>query len=127
MPDRHAWIKRICKGDVLRFPGDVLRVVREVKHWPNNNDHSKTSTSVTLAIRRCSWTHRPFTCYSDNDLKQLGVRPTRAKVLLRKKIDKALEYEITGRKITRWDGSTYGSPVMPWDSKMDCCDARGLA
>lgn len=32
--------------------------------------------SVTFAIRRCSWTRRPYTVYQRSDFKALKIRPT---------------------------------------------------
>lgn len=119
------WISRIRKGDILCFPGRVLRVVRDVnhKHFPDGHVRS----SVTLSIRRCSWTHRPYTVYFTNDLRSLGVRPTRAKVSLRKKIDKAIEHELHGRIVKDRDGTEHCYPLLGDACQIDCCDVRGIA
>lgn len=93
-----AWIARIQKGDVLKWPNGTLRVVRAVSHSQipigcGGNSRPTIRTSVRLAIRHCSWTHRPTTTYTGNDLVQMDVRPTRARVTLRKKIDRLIELD----------------------------------
>jgi hypothetical protein len=118
-----AWIWRIKKGDVLKWPNGVLRVVRHVSHYTSNKT---PKCSVTFAIRHCSWTGRPTTTYSGHDLAYMGVRPTRAKVTLRKKIDRAIEADFSGRIIgIRRDGSVWRGPLLPPDCVTHCCDVIG--
>ena len=116
------WIDRIKKGDVLRFRGDVLRVVRDVSHYEK---YGRTHTNVTLAIRHCSWTGRPYTVLTDHDLRSRGARPTRAKVSLRKKIDREIERDFNGRVLKRLDGTEWRVPLLPPESTMRCCDVIG--
>jgi hypothetical protein len=116
----NRWVHRIRKGDILRFPGDILRVVRDVSHYRKSN--RKPHTNVTLAIRRCSRTGRPYTVYTHRDLLNMGVRPTRARVALRGKLDKAIEHNFSGRD---------GLPVLPdftipGEFECKCCDVIGV-
>lgn len=57
-------IQAIQVGDVLRMPSDTLRVVLDVSRW-------KHTTSVRFMILRPSWTNRPFTVYTTQELKRL--------------------------------------------------------
>lgn len=106
-----AWIHRIQLGDVLRAGSGLLRVVRAVTHSPidyGGNPHIRTM--VTFSIRHCSWTRRCYTCYTGNDLVQMGYRPTRARVKLRKSIDRAIRAD-------------FGAD----NPKLTCCDVEGVA
>ena len=107
----NEWIKRIKKGDVLRSGNGVLRVVRDVSH--SKISHYDVRTTLVFSIRRCSWTGRCYTVYTGNDLVQMGYRPTRAKVKLTWKIDKAIEREIT----TNPPPGQYG---------LKCCDVENV-
>jgi len=113
MPN-HSWIARIRKGDVLRAGSGLLRVVRHVSHstvkW---NGPAHTRTNVYFSIKHCSWTHRCYTVYTGNDLVQMGYRPTRARVKLRKKIDRIIEHDITNRD--------------RFDQKLTCCDVESVS
>ena len=116
-----AWIHKIKKGDVLKSGSGKLRVVRDVSH--NQVKHYALRTSVTFAIMHCSWTERPYTTYTGQDLVNMKYRPTRAKVTLRKKIDKAIERVMYAR-----DGRSalpdYGAK-KPYE--VTCCDVEGIA
>lgn len=109
-----SWTDKIQKGDVLKFQSGKLRVVRSVTHSVGVS--GKRRTSVSFSILHCSWTHRPYTSYSGSDLRTLGVRPTKARLSLRKKVDKAIEREMFGRE----DGSGY--PTLPAEQCLSCCD-----
>ena len=65
-----GWIKKLQKGDVIRSRSGALRVVRAVDHF----GPGICRTVVHLAIKRCSWTHRAYTVYNGNDLRQMGYR-----------------------------------------------------
>jgi hypothetical protein len=109
-----AWVSRIRKGDVLRSGSGVLRVVREVSHSEiRYSGPPHIRTSVYFAIKRCSWTRRCYTVYTGNDLIQMGYRPVRARVTLRKSIDRAIERDI--------QRPGYHKP------KLTCCDVEGVA
>lgn len=114
-----AWIHKIQRGDVLRWPSGRLRVVRDVHHY--DTPRSRVC-SVTFAIQHCSWTHRPTTTYTSNDLRQMGVRPTKARVSLRKRIDRAIQREIAGDP----SGPRKGSPRIGSDRELFCCDVIGV-
>ena len=114
------WIHRIKKGDVLRSGSGRLRVVRDVSH---NLVENHLRTNVTFAIQHCSWTGRPYTTYTGQDLVQMKYSPTRAKVTLRKEIDKAIERVMYAR-----DGLSalpnYGAKKL---YEVTCCDVEGLS
>ena len=62
---RHPkWFDHVRVGDVIAKPRGAWRVVREVSRRQDG-----TLYSVTLAIRRCSWTHRCYTVLNFTDLR----------------------------------------------------------
>lgn len=114
----HSWIARIQKGDVLRSRTGLLRVVREVSHAEvcySGPPHIRTS--VVFAIKHCSWTRRPYTVYTGNDLARMGYRPTRARVSLRKRIDLAIMRVYAAKP--KWGAK------KPYE--ITCCDVEGIA
>ncbi len=115
-----SWIHKIQKGDVLRWPSGRLRAVRDVHRYRTPRS---VVTIVSFAIQHCSWTQRPTTTYTSNDLRQIGVRPTKARVSLRKKIDKAIEREIAGSP----SGPRKGMPRIREERELFCCDVIGVA
>ncbi len=127
------WIKKIRKGDVLKAPSGLLRVVRDVSH----SGPSVGKTSVTFTIQHCSWTGRCHTVLTGNDLRTFGYLPTRARYQFRKKIDKKIEREINGGGKVRIVVAASGGkvtdyiivhrPVHPSKIQLDCCDVRGIA
>lgn len=114
------WLQKIQRGDVLRWPSGRLRVVRNVNHYRTPRS---TVCNVTFAIQHCSWTHRPTTTYTSNDLRQMGVRPTKARISLRKKIDRAIQREISGSP----SGPRKGMPRIHGERELFCCDVIGVA
>jgi hypothetical protein len=84
-----SWVESIRKGDIIEGDGGLLRVVRDVKHWRTRR--GKVHTTVTLAIRRPSWTRRPYTVINCHDLKYRGYRPTGKTWPLDSEFDKELE------------------------------------
>ena len=128
-----AWISRIKVGDVLKSGTGLLRVVREAHHYTitKGGREPHTRSYITFAIRHCSWTGRCYTTLVTSDLITLGYRPTRARVKLRKKIDRAIQRELTGRRIVL-NGKPHFVPVLP-DLKLKkryrvtCCDVEGIA
>lgn len=63
----YTWCETVKKGDVLRSPAGLLRIVRDVHHFkpslrPSRNRVPKTI--VTFTIQHCSWTSRCYTAYS---------------------------------------------------------------
>ncbi len=128
-----AWIGRIKVGDVLKSGSGLLRVVREVHHYTvtkgGRDPHLRSY--VTFTIRCCSWTGRCTTTLITSDLVTLGYRPTRAKVKLNKKIDRAIRRELTGRTIIL-NGEPHRVPVLPDPRlkkryRVTCCDVEGIA
>lgn len=102
-----TWIKKIQKGDILKAPNGVLRVVRRVDRLRD----TVGGTTVFFTIRRCSWTKACYTAMNGNVIAKYGYRPTGKRLPLRKMIDKAIESEI-GRA---------GS-----EREMTCCDVEGI-
>jgi len=112
MPDRHAWIKRIRKGDVLESRSGRLRIVRSVSHSVIPGYDIRTT--VIFTIMRCSWTTRCYTVYTGNDLVQMGYRPVKARVRLVKPFDKKIEAEFNRK----------GNAS---ECVLRCCDVEGIA
>jgi hypothetical protein len=99
-----CWIDSIEKGDVIEQANGVLRIVRSVHRWKTRR--GGTYTSLTLAIRKPSWTGRPYTVINCHDLRSRGFKPTLAKWPLDSEFDRQLESEF-GRMprgvLTAWD------------------------
>ena len=74
------WRDTLRVGDVLITTSGDLRVVRRVSH-----DTWGFTRCIDLVIRRCSWTRKPYTTISRNDLKQRGFR--KAEVRSRDSVD----------------------------------------
>ena len=108
---RHAWISRIKKGDVLRSKGGMLRIVRRVSH--SDIPSYGIRTSVYFAIQHCSWTGRPYTIYTGNDLVQMGYEPIRGRFPPRTQFDRTLERDFEAKKSD--------------DCVLDCCSVKGVA
>ncbi len=108
------WTNRLQPGDVVRFRSGALRVVRAVRHpeRPTSSYGEIYRSSITFAIKRCSWTHRCYTVYTSSDLRTLGCSMTRAKVSLRKKIDRLIMAELE---------------LNPLKPTLTCCDVESAA
>ena len=104
---RHKWISRLKKGDVLRSRSGMLRVVRHVSH--NKIPGYGIRTTLIFSIQRNSWTTRPYTVYTGNDLVQMGYVKTRARRALRSKFDRTLESDFDRR------GSAAECSLHSWD------------
>lgn len=79
------WMYRLQVGDVITN-GGPFRIVRELTRRRDGR-----LSSVILAIRRCSWTHRCYTYLNATDLRCMGYRRVRVKRrALRKRIDKLI-------------------------------------
>ena len=105
---KYAWVLRLRKGDVLKSRTGRLRVVRKV-----SIGRTVASTTVIFSIQHCSWTGRPYTVYTGNDLRQMGYRPTKARVRLNSQFARLLEADF---------GATRSS-----DCTFTCCDVEGIA
>lgn len=102
------WMMRVQVGDVIRKPGSPFRIVREVTRYGNGE-----LRSVTLAIRRCSWTHRCYTILNCVDLRVLGYRPVAVKRRkLRSRMDRKIQHAIH-------------EPCT--QKSLTCCDVEGIA
>ena len=63
------WMADVRVGDVIAKGNGPWRIVREVTRYNNGE-----LRSVTVAIRRCSWTRRCFTILGYTDLRILKYR-----------------------------------------------------
>lgn len=108
---RHTWISRIKKGDVLRSKSGMLRIVRRVSH--SHIRFYGIRTTVTFTIQACSWTGRPYTVLTGNDLVQMGYEPVAERFPLRTKFDRTLELDFSAHRSA--------------DCVFSCCDVRGVA
>lgn len=100
------WMKDLAVGDVLwnRSRTDA-RVVRSVQRYKNGD-----LSSVTLAIRRCSWTNRPLTTLNYTDLIFRGYERAPLRVKLDRAIDRDLEHHVDVRNAVT----------------ITCCDVKGV-
>lgn len=112
----YSWCETVKKGDVLRAPSGLLRIVRDVHHFKASLRPTMKrvpKTIVTFAIQHCSWTTRPYTAYQTRELARIGYRPTGIRQRLKTEFDRQLEQEI-GRQ---------GSAA---ECELHCCDVVGL-
>lgn len=105
----YSWILKIRKGDVLESGTGKLRVVRAVS---KHKRVSIANTYITFAIARCSWTHRPYTVYTGNDLRQMRYKPIGIRHRLRAAVDRDIEKSMKAES----------SSLCP----VHCCDVVGL-
>lgn len=101
------WRDKVKVGDVIETRAGTLRVIRQV------NRRRGRVQSITLSIRRCSWTTRPYTIYNRHDMKWNGFRPVRKRVRLKTLLDKELLTCITMDAAAK-------------DLPLHCCDVKGL-
>lgn len=103
------WRDYIKKGDVLRARSGDLRVVREVSTYSKGWKAGMTRC-ITLVIRNCSWTHRPYTVLNRTDIAYRGLQPTGMTYDIDTEFDKdlAVDFKDTYRR------------------KYDCCDVKGI-
>jgi len=110
IPPEWAWIKSLREGDVLKARSGKLRIVRRVRHL----GPSIPKTFVHLTIQHCSWTGRPYTVVTGNDLRQMGFqRVGNARKLLKDQFSRALARDFEASRST--------------DCQFKCCDVRGIA
>lgn len=100
--NRGLWPFRVEVGDVIRSGSGDERVVRAVSHGV-----SGLTTHVSLAIRRCSWTRRPFTVLNYCDLHRRGFLPTGEKDAMSDCVSITLAEELSrrvdDRELFSWD------------------------
>lgn len=99
---RPAWVDTAEVGTVLLSPTGDMRVIRKVsrgKHWRH--------PIFTFAIRRCSWTRRPYTCYTWGELVRMGYTALGPRIALETRADKRLAKNLLHHHGTRtmycWD------------------------
>ena len=101
------WMARVKVGSVLRNRrGTDFRVVRRVSRFANGD-----LSCVSMVIRRCSWTERPYTVYNYVDLLYAGYELVDH---VRVKLDKPIDY-VLERNIVDSDRR-----------EMDCSMVRGI-
>lgn len=83
------WRDTLNVGDVLISKHRDLRVVREVHYMDTGHIRS-----VTLAIRRCSWTKKSFTIINRTDLHSRGFTKAGVRARLNKPMDALFEYAL---------------------------------
>lgn len=103
------WMNRVVKGSVLQF-GKSFRIVRRATRYKHGKNAGRLR-SVTLSIKRCSWTTRCYTIMTYNDLYYRKAKFTGTLVKLNSQIDKKIEKEII-------------SNSRP---KLTCCDVDGVS
>jgi len=102
---RPAWLSELRAGDVIRTPSNDFRLVRRVTVRPSGNN------ALVFAIRRCSWTRRPYTvafCSANWLWKCQPVGKLKGKLTA---LDFVLQRDIEDRSDPR---------------RLHCCDVRGL-
>ena len=105
------WIDELQPGDIVMSGRGTERIVREAKAKTTSADPYKARVYwVSFVILRCSWTHRPVTVLSRNDLRILGYRPLGVSVPVRSRMDREIAREV---RCETWP-------------KVRCCDVRGL-
>lgn len=103
-----SWMRGLKVGDVIRKGDGPFRVVRELMRRRDGRLYS-----VSLTIRRCSWTHRCYTILNATDLRQQGYRQVRVRRRpLRKRIDRAILKAIH-------------EPA--WQKSLTCCDVESVS
>lgn len=100
--NRGLWPYTVQVGDVLVDAKGTMRIVRYA-----TQGESGYTTTVDLAILRCSWTRRPYTVLNYVDLKHRGFRPTGVRVNLAvREIDRMLAKDcedFNSRSLYSWD------------------------
>lgn len=103
------WMDKVKIGSILQTRGGQYRIVRSVSHYKRPPNKGKLRC-VYFAIKRCSWTHRPYTIMSYNDLYQNGYSITSMTYKFGAKIDAKLAQEIADHELR----------------SMSCCDVKGV-
>lgn len=117
MNPRADWRDTIQVGDILITPSGDWRVVRDVSYWPQDNwckSRQGLLAYVDVAIRKCSWTHRPYRTMDRNTIAAWSkLQGARAK--LGTEADKKLLADITDKSGKYVEELNY-----------DCCDAKAF-
>ncbi len=102
------WRDELRAGDVIT-EGGRWRIVRASTYKSDG-----TLCAVSLAIRRCSWTHRCYTTIMRVDLKQRGFRPVQVpRRRLSARIDRLIRQSI--------------GHVVKRRTDLTCCDVETVA
>jgi hypothetical protein len=101
-----VWFDHLRPGDVLRSRGGTLRVVRTVSRKEDGK-----LWGVSFVIRHCSWTKRPYTVLTFNDLKTFRYTYVGARVRLDRELDRRIADAIRHKE----------------DRTLTCCAVRGIA
>lgn len=115
--ERRELLMGLREGDVIRLNG-TLRVVRKINDSAEEKRGRKRGyprkRMFSFAILRCSWTHRPYTCYTTSDM---GNPKWSVELVMRNYKPKA-EIEVRlNEEIAR------APAIRPY---LDCCDIRGI-
>lgn len=103
------WMLTIKVGHVIAKPKGPYRIVREVTRYANGD-----LRSVSLVIRRCSWTHRCYTILNYTDLRIFGYRRVRVKA---RKLNKEFDWKVAA--------AIHQRACEPFI--LTCCDVEGMA
>lgn len=106
---KDRWIANIRRGDVLRERSGVLRIVRSVHHYGPAGPGLPPRCSVTLVIRRCSWTTRCYTVLTRSDIRA-RFSPTGKRIRIRGKLARQIDAAIGALEI-----------------HLTCCDVEGVS
>lgn len=90
-----SWMQKVRVGSILRNKrGTDYRVVRAVSRYKNGD-----LCTITLAIRVCSWTSRPYTVLFSNDLIQRGYSLIEGvRVKLDRGVDRLIERSFSAKR-----------------------------
>jgi hypothetical protein len=107
------WRDELLVNDILITKSGDLRVIREALYYADG-----TLRSITLAIRRCSWTKHATTIYERSALKTLGFRKADVKFKPKTHDVDFQEFVASGLNTApRWMGG----------QRYDCFSARNFA
>lgn len=109
--------KTICKGDILKAPSGLLRVVRDVQRYTGHHDHYRRNPARSVwckfVIQRCSWTTRPYTLYNVGEMNQMKWAHTGKRFSLHSRFDQML-------------AADFAAPNAE-QCQFHCCDVEGIA
>ncbi len=98
---RPAWVDAAEPGMVLISPTGDMRVIRKV-----TRGRAWRYPIFTFAIRRCSWTRRPYTGYTWGELVRMGYTALDVRLTLETRADKKLKRNLrydAPRTLYCWD------------------------
>lgn len=102
-------------GDILKTPSGLLRVVRRVSRYRHRDGRKRNparSVWCNFIIQHCSWTHRPYTCYSVGEMNQLKWEHTGKRMKLNTEFDRLLESDFEADRSE--------------DCMFTCCSVEGI-